>query len=104
MLAAPSFDTYGVLQRFAQHPHIQEQLALFCLLRRTQQCLMWDICAYKPDSTEKAEQLLSLRMGAKVRQAGETHRSTTLANMTPEDAKTLYEQRLAEYKELTGAV
>lgn len=106
MLAAPAFDTYGVLQRFAQHPHIQEQLALRCLLRRTEQCLTWDICAYKPDSVEKAEQLLSLRVGAKVRQAAETHSSssTSLANMTPEDAKTFYEQRLAEYKALTGAV
>lgn len=104
MLAAPSFDTYGVLQRFAQHPHIQEQLALFCLLRRTQQCLMWDVCAYKPDRAEKAEQLLSLRMGAEARQADETQRNTQLASMSQEDAKTFYEQRLAEYKALTGAV
>lgn len=94
ILAAPDFDTYNCLEKYAKHPSKNNAFAVETLIYRTGLRLIYEVGSeYKHSKSDLAQRAFNLRLGLVEGAAGTTTIKKTIADvhkMTDKERMDLY--------------
>lgn len=95
-MAAPEFDTYNVLPKFAEHQTNETLVGLTSLLKRTERCILWDVSRHPGAATKNLDALLALRAGVQ-QSMPETAHASNVPNQdsSQQELEAFYKQTLA---------
>lgn len=91
-MAAPDFDTYNCMEKFALHPDKVTRMGMEALIYRTGLRLIYEVGSeYKSAPEDLTERVFNLRIGRELTRTGAQHVSD-LRTLTPEQREELYKK------------